>query len=371
MVAVEPANPTLEEEVDEAGDVKVDDVDDDEEAIPFEQSISWYGADFTVDAVVSRLDRGDIYIPDFQRSFVWDKRKASRFIESLLLGLPVPGIFLATDENQRHIVVDGQQRLKSLKFFCNGYFNEDKRKFSLTGIESEFTGKTYDSLSPEYRRKLDNSLLPATIVRQDRPSDDKSSIYLIFERLNTGGALLQPQEIRAAIYTGEFNNLLRSLNSNPHWRDMFGKVHNRMKDQELILRFLAMYFNWEKYQSPLTKFLNTYMGSNRHLETRSEKELRLAFESTMEAIHKHLGANAFKPPQSKGRFTAAVFDSVAVGVAKRLERGDIQNAKALRSRYASLFENEDYRESTFAGTAHTTAAKQRLTIAIEAFADVP
>ena len=371
MVTVETANPTLEEEVDEEGDVKVDDVDDDEEAIPFEQSISWYGADFTVDAVVSRLNNDDIYIPDFQRSFVWDRRKASRFIESLLLGLPVPGIFLAVDENQRHIVVDGQQRLKSLKFFCNGYFNEDKRKFSLTGIESEFAGKTYESLSPNKQRQLDNSLLPATIVRQDRPSDDKSSIYLIFERLNTGGALLQPQEIRAAIYTGEFNNLLRSLNGNPHWRDLFGKVHNRMKDQELILRFLAMYFNWEKYQSPLTKFLNAYMGSNRHLETQSERELRQVFETTMEAIHRHLGANAFKPPWSRGRFTAAIFDSVAVGVAKRLERDDIKNANALKSRYDTLFENESYREATFAGTARATAAKQRLTIAIEAFADVP
>ena len=367
MVAAEPANPTPVEEVDE----EVEDVDD-EETIPFEHAISWYGADFTVDAVVSRLNRDDIRIPDFQRGFVWNRQKASRFIESLLLGLPVPGIFLATDEDQRFIVVDGQQRLKSLKFFCNGYFNENKhRKFSLTGIESEFAGKTYDSLSPEYRRKLDNSLLPAIIVRQDRPSDDKSSIYLIFERLNTGGVLLQPQEIRAAIYTGEFNDLLRSLNNNPHWRDMFGKVHNRMKDQELILRFLAMYFNGEEYQSPLTKFLNAYMGSNRKLETRSEGELRQVFEITMKAIHKHLGANAFKPPQSKGRFTAAVFDSVAVGIAKRLERGDIQNAEALRLRYNSLFENEDYRESTFAGTAHTTAAKQRLTIAIEAFADVP
>lgn len=367
MVAAEPANPTPVEEVDE----EVEDVDD-EETIPFEHSISWYGADFTVDAVVSRLNRDDIRIPDFQRGFVWNRQKASRFIESLLLGLPVPGIFLATDEDQRFIVVDGQQRLKSLKFFCNGYFNENKhRKFSLTGIESEFAGKTYDSLNPNEQRKLNDSLLHAIIVRQDRPSDDKSSIYLIFERLNTGGMLLQPQEIRAAIYTGEFNDLLRSLNNNPRWRDMFGKVHNRLKDQELILRFLAMYFNGDEYQSPLTKFLNAYMGSNRKLETQSERELRQVFETTMEAIHKHLGANAFKPPWSRGRFTAAIFDSVAVGIAKRLERGDIQNAKALKSRYASLFENESYREATFAGTARATAAKQRLTIAIEAFADVP
>lgn len=371
MVEVEAGNPTYEEEFEDV-DEKVEDVDPDEEAIPFEQSISWYGADFTVDGVVSRLNEDDIRIPDFQRSFVWDRRKASRFIESLLLELPVPGIFLATDENQRLVVVDGQQRLKSLKFFFNGYFNEDNRKkFSLIGIDSKFADKTYESLSPDEQRRLRNSLLHATIVRQDRPSDDKSSIYLIFERLNTESVRLQPQEIRAAIYTGKFNDLLRSLNNNTHWRDMFGKVHKRMKDQELILRFLAMYFNGEEYQSPLTKFLNTYMGSNRHLEARSEEELRRAFESTMETIHKHLGANAFKPSQSNGRFTAAVFDSVAVGVAKRLERGEIQNAKALRTHYNSLFENEAYRESTFAGTAHTTVAKQRLTIAIEAFADVP
>ena len=222
----------------------IDDVEDaaSDETIPFEYSISWYGADFTVDGLVNRLNRGDICIPDFQRAFVWNRRRSSRFVESLLLGLPVPGIFLSIEEDtNKLIVVDGQQRLKSLRSF---YANE----FALANIESGFAGKTYATLEPEDRRRLDDSILHATVVRQDKPSDDNSSIYLIFERINTGGERLRPQEIRAAIYPGEFNDLIRNLNNNIYWREMFGKVDLRMRDQELILRFLAIVLQQERVQ---------------------------------------------------------------------------------------------------------------------------
>ncbi len=345
----------------------IDDVEDaaSDETIPFEYSISWYGADFTVDGLVNRLNRGDIFTPEFQRAFVWNRRRSSRFVESLLLGLPVPGIFLSIEEGtNKLIVVDGQQRLKSLRSF---YANE----FALANIESRFAGKTYDTLEPEDRRRLDDSILHATVVRQDKPSDDNSSIYLIFERINTGGERLRPQEIRAAIYPGEFNDLIRNLNNNIYWREMFGKVDLRMRDQELILRFLAMYFNRKEYKSPLTRFLNEYMGSNRHLKVQSEEEIRHVFENTMETIHAHLGANAFKPPQSNGRFTAAVFDSVAVGVANRLEWGNIQNGEVFKAQYNALIKDEDYLKATFGGTAQTSVVEQRLSMAIEAFSDIP
>ena len=107
----------------ELQDVIVDDVEDDspEEVMPFEYSITSYGADYTVDSLVSRLQRDDIFIPIFQRGFVWDTKTASRFVESLLLGLPVPGIFLSREEDtNRLIVVDGQQRLRSLRSFYEG-----------------------------------------------------------------------------------------------------------------------------------------------------------------------------------------------------------------------------------------------------------
>ncbi len=371
MVAVETANPTLEEEVDEAGDVKVDDDFDSDEEIPFEYSITSYGADYTVDSLVKRVEQGSIFVPLFQRGYVWDKKRASKFVESLLLGLPVPGIFLSREEStNRSMIVDGQQRLESLRSFYNGKFGE--AEFTLTGIASEFEGKTYASLDIAHQLKLDDSIIHATIVRQDKPSDDNSSIYMLFERLNTDGVQLQPQEIRVAMFHGEFNNLIGCLNQDPCWRDMFGKVHNRMKDQELILRFLAMYFTKpENYRGPLKRFLNEYMSKNRRLTMQSEEETRRVFENTMRTIHDHLGTTAFKPPQSRGRFTAAVFDSVAVGVATRLERGDIQDTQTMLAKYNALINNPDYRQAAYEGTARANQVQTRLGLAIDAFSEVP
>ena len=346
----------------------VEDVEDDSAEEVVEYAITSYGADFTIDSLVSRLQRGDIFVPSFQREFVWDGKMASKFVESLLLGLPVPGIFLSKEkETKRLMVVDGQQRLKSLLSFYEGKFAE--KKFVLTGVDSRFKGKTYDSLDPEDRRTLDDSILHATIIRQDKPSDDNSSIYQIFERLNTGGKQLYPQEIRAAMYYGPFNDLLQKLNENSTWRELFGKVDKRMKDRELILRFLAMHFNRENYKSPLKRFLNEYMAGNKQLKRQSEGEIRQVFENTMKTVHAHLGPRAFKP--NNNRFTAAVFDSVAVGIAHRLQRDDIQNGIVLKTQYESLMKNENYREVIYGGTAHTKRVNKRLDLAIDAFSNVP
>lgn len=362
---------TVNNEVD---DDIVDDIkpDSEEEAIPYQYDITSYGMDFPVDGLVNRIERGDVFVPPFQRGLVWKLHQASRFVESLLLGLPVPGIFLYQEEvTNRMMVVDGQQRLESMRGFYNGKFGG--RNFALTGIgvESRFRGKTYDSLNTADRIRLDNSAIHATIIKQDKPTNDHSSAFMVFERLNTGGMPLQPQEIRVAMFHGPFNDLLGKLNENIHWRDMFGEVHPRMKDQEFILRFLAMHFTGrDKYRGPLKVFLNGYMAENRQMKAQSEKDIRCAFEGTMENAHALLGANAFKPPQSNGRFNAAVFDSVAIGIASRLENGNIQDADKLKARYDSLLKDAGYLEATFSGTAHATAVKRRLGLAIDAFSDV-
>ncbi|MCG8349494.1 MAG: DUF262 domain-containing protein, partial [Chloroflexales bacterium] len=187
---------------------QIEDPRDDDQPIPFRYSISSYGADYDVDGLVRRLKRGDVVVPDFQRQYVWTLTRASRFIESLLLGLPVPGIFLAVDpDTQQLLVIDGQQRLRSLEYFYEGIFRNE-REFTLKGVQPEFEGKTYETLSPEDRRRLDNSIIHATVIKQEDPKEeDSSSIYYIFERLNTGGMSLQPQEIRASIFQGLFYRL--------------------------------------------------------------------------------------------------------------------------------------------------------------------
>ena len=333
-----------------------------------EYSITSYGADLNVEGLVNRLQRGDIYTPPFQRGFVWSQRQSSRFLESLLLGLPVPGIFLyQEDDTYRLTVIDGQQRLTTLRYFYDGAFGNSSNAFALNGIDSRFLGITYQTLLSRDRRRLDDTIIHATIVRQDRPVGDRSSTYQIFERLNTGGIRLQPQEIRGAIYQGAFNNLLRDLNDNDNWRITFGSVHRRMRDQELILRFLAMYFCREQYRSPMKAFLNRYMMANRKLEQQSEHDIRTIFETTLATIYENLGHRAFKP---NGPFHAALFESVAVGVASRLKRGDIKDGETLNERYQSLLSNDEYNRAIATGTSSASSVQARLSIAIEAFDDV-
>ncbi len=339
--------------------------DESEELIPFKYSITSYGADFPVDGLVRRIEDGSIYVPSFQREYVWKLKQASRFIESLLLGLPVPGIFLSKEQDtQKLLVIDGQQRLRTLQYFYNGVFEPNGKTFALKGVQSKFSNATYKALQDEDRRRLDDSIIHATIVKQDEPSDDDSSIYYIFERLNTGGTLLQPQEIRACIYHGKFNDLLRKLNKNRSWRLMYGPVSSRMRDQELILRFLALYSRSSKYTKPMKEFLNNYMGRNRALKFESPQQLSEAFEGAIGLVHKHIGKRAFKP---KKALNAAVFDAVMVGVAKRLTGGKIKNPDALKKRYEGLLRNKNFIRASSTGTADEESVSTRISLATSAF----
>ncbi len=342
--------------------------DDSDEVIPFKYSITSYGADYPVDSLFKRIDDGSIYVPPFQRGFVWTLKQASRFIESLLLGLPVPGIFLAKEqETQKLLVIDGQQRLRTLQYFYNGIFADSGREFALKGVQTQFNGVIYKLLPDEDRRRLDDSIIHATIVKQDEPSEDDSSIYHIFERLNTGGIRLQPQEIRACIYHGEFSDLLKRLNENKSWRAILGPANKNLRDQELILRFLALYFSAEKYKRPMKAFLNSYMGKNRHLKFQSEEELCQAFVRTIEVAHKCLGSKAFRP---KRALNAAVFDAVMVGIARRLARGNILNCETLEARYQNLLSNDNFLTACQTQTSDDEKVNRRVKLATNAFTDV-
>lgn len=339
-----------------------------EETLPFKYSITSYGADYPVDGLVKRIRDGSIFIPPFQRGFVWTLRQASRFVESLLLGLPVPGIFLSKDEEtQRLLVIDGQQRLRTLQYFYDGIFHNTKREFALKDVQDQYEGITYKLLSEENRRRLDDSIIHATIVRQDEPSEDNSSIFNIFERLNTGGALLQAQEVRAAIYSGEFDNLLKELNNNESWRALFGPVSNRMRDQELILRFFALYYRSEEYEKPIKGFLNAYMANNRHLKEETAEQMRRLFDDTVKTVNRYLGVNAFRPRKA---LIAAIYDAMMVGIARRLSKGEIQDGRALVRQYVALLENESFVNAVTSHTSDQDTVKQRIKLATEAFADV-
>lgn len=357
----------------------VEDLDPAEEIIPYTYTITSYGADYPVDSLVKRITAHDILVPvfswknpiksnvvGFQREYVWPRPKADRFIESLLLGLPVPGIFLVKEPSGVLLVLDGHQRLHTLSSFYSGAINDDV--YRLGEVQERFAGKRYADLDIEDRRRLDDSIIHATVVRQDEPTEDQSSIYVIFERLNTGGVNLQPQEIRVALYHGEFVRILQELNDDSNWRKLYGVKSKRLKDMELILRFFAFLFYAHRYESPMKGFLNRYMATNRQLAKQSGEELRSVFTNTTKTILSALGSKAFRPRRA---INAAVVDSIMVGVAKRLISGrPIKNLKGAKERFDKLLADPDYFSAVETGTSQEANVKTRLKKAEAAFANV-
>lgn len=351
-----------------AHETRVADVspDDPGELLPFVYDITSYGADYPVDGVVRRLQEGDIAVPPFQRSFVWKKLQADRFIESLLLGLPVPGIFLAVeDETRRMLVVDGQQRLTTLLRYYTGQW--DEKVFRLEKVQERFRGLAYQDLSHEDRRRLNDSILHATVIRQDQPSDDDSSIYFVFERLNTAAVALTPQEIRNSIFQGPFRDLLEELAHYPPWLAVFGAPSTRLKDRELILRFLALLYDNGEYSQPMKRFLNRFMGRNRDLKALSGEQFAKDFTTGIDLVAEVIGRRAFRLGTA---LNAAVFDAVMVGVTHRLWNGPVEDRESFAAAYERLLETGDFEASVRKATANEENVSRRLVLAVEAFADL-
>lgn len=370
---------SVEEELEHESEVgaKDSDVTDDaslDETTPqLSYAISSYGADYDVEGLFNRLERGDIVIPPFQRQYVWKLARASRLIESLLLGLPVPGIFLAKEsDTNRLVVIDGQQRLRTIQFFYKGVFNPQpdantQRKFSLQKVQAQFDGKAFNELDERDRIRLNDTIIHATVIKQEAPANDDTSIYHLFDRLNTGGLTLTAQEVRAAIDHGPFIEMLGRLNDLTSWREIFGPKSERLKDQELILRFLAMYFDLVGYQKPMSEFLNRFSKKHRKPTDAFVKECTSLFSGTIDVMLKAVGKTSFRPEQA---LNAAVFDSVMVAVAQRLAEIKKAPESKIKAAYDDLLNHEDFKTKIGKSTSDNANVRDRLALAVEHFSGV-
>jgi uncharacterized protein with ParB-like and HNH nuclease domain len=337
-----------------------------EEPAIIQYDITSYGADYTVDGLVKKLNRGDIFIPNFQREYVWSQIEASKLVESLLLGLPIPGIFLAKEsESNKLLVIDGQQRLRSLQFYINGYFNpiegkKTKRIFKLVKVQKEFEGRTFDQLEESDRLMVEDSIIHATIIKQESPSEDNTSVYHVFERLNSGGKKLTPQEIRAAVYHGALNDLITSLNQFSDWRDLFGPASPRLKDQELILRFLAVKYFSEHYSKPMNEFLNKFNLKNRLVNQQTLLSFENSFTNSISFLKECIGKKVFRP---EGVFNVSVFESISVAVSKLIDSKGLIDCDTFTKNFDDLMQNEDYKYSISRATSDESvfAMRQEIT----------
>jgi hypothetical protein len=244
----------------------------------------------------------------FQREYVWDNAKASRLIESLLLNIPIPVLYFAETEDAKWEIVDGHQRVYSIVRYLDN-------QFALNGLrmQDEFKGLRYHKLPEREQRYLKTRMMRAIVIGNDSHPTMK---FEIFERLNTGGLALNAQEIRNAIYHGPFNDLLHELEEYKGLLASLGhsRPRKRMVDRELVLRFFALQSELEHYRTPLVRFLNDYMRSNRNPTNDWLDEKRALFRDTVDLVSDILGSSAFRVTDQRGHPTErtinkALFDA--------------------------------------------------------------
>ena len=341
-------NKALEEEQEEAGDSDI---------IDFE--IMNYPADTTLKGYKEQWDNKQLKIPSFQRKYIWKQPRASRLIESFLIGLTVPGVFLYKKHNSHeYLVIDGQQRIHTIVSFFKGVFGN--KKFTLRGVHKKWEGKAFEDLTDEDKFKLETTVMRATIIQQLSPKDN-SSIYHIFERLNTGGVNLSPMEVRMCVSEGAFVDMLIDLNKSPEWRKLFGKKEedDRSKDKELILRILALHDTEANYTSSMKRFLNQYLDKNKNASKdliSSKKDLFLKAIKKADHLPK-------KPFHLVGRLNFSLMESVFVA----LMMSPLSDAEEIYNAYKKLKDNEKYLHSVKQGKNSTKEISERLQIARDIF----
>jgi hypothetical protein len=347
---------------DEVDVVETEEENDESPFVEFDISVS--PSDPTLELLASQVERGDIIIPFYQRLFVWKIEQASKLIESFLMGLPVPQVFLYVNDEGRLEVIDGQQRIKSVTYFFEGYFgdpdNENRRQvFRLKGLSerSEYNGKTFTELSSRDQRKLKNSTLRAINIKQLKPSLRNDSVFHIFERLNTGGTQLKPQEIRNAVYRGKIVDGLKALSANSGWQKILGitRPDKNQKDVELVLRLFALCDVWKAYEKPMLRYLNQQMNENKEFSSQRAERFKKRFPAAVEVVNSALD----RPFRPRGVINSAVLEAVMVTL---LEHEDI-TADQLKERYQTLINEPNFMDHTRGGTTDTGILRNRLELA--------
>lgn len=318
-------------EQDPDGEIAPLDQQEDEEDVLGSNGLTRFDAaisstDWTTETVISQLRKGNIFLdPDFQRRDAWTVQRKSQYIESLILGIPTPQIILAERKEKRgsYLVIDGKQRLLSLRQFSASANDKEFSPFKLRGLQmrDDLNDQSYDDISNNLFKAVapdfDNATI-RTVVIKSWPSEE--FLYEVFLRINSGSVQLSPQELRQALHPGPFTKSLNEfVISSKTIHEMLGlkQPDFRMRDNELALRFVAFKLFLENYNGNLklildetTKILNSGWKNCSNLVDDLFKEMEFSIKSTKDIF----GRDAFKKWNGyhfENRINRAVFDVMA------------------------------------------------------------
>ena len=279
-----------------------DDAEDSDEIIidkSNKKKIYWQSQGFSIRELnIMKADDELDLRPEYQRNFVFDKRKASRLIESILLEVPIPALYFAEEANGKFSVIDGQQRLTSFLSFVDGKFPVGKgyTDFALTGLEilTELNKKTFADLEQSLQAKIKSTALHTVIIKNE---SDEEAKFEIFERLNTGSVKLNEDEIRNSVYRGPYIDLLDELSNYDKFENLVRKPNykNRMFYRGMILRFLAISGqNVSLYRPSMKKYCNKELREWRNLSKDRADEYRKRFKKCVDLCQSVFGENSFR-----------------------------------------------------------------------------
>lgn len=334
-----------------------------------------HSADWTVETIVSQLTRGNIEMnPRFQRRDAWNVRRKSAFIESLILGLPVPQIVLAEKKGQRgkYIVLDGKQRLLSLLQFTGNAEGSAANSFRLSGLEarSDLIRKTYTALGdPAFEDDLNafHNYTVRTVVIRNWPSYD--FLHLVFLRLNTGSVKLSPQELRQAMFPGEFSNRVddAAADSQPLRRLLASDSPDpRMRDVELLVRFLAFRFFLPSYGGRMKDFLD--QACERLNSAWPERELEIEsaigdFDAAIEALIAIFGVDNVARKASSRSFNRAIFDALVFYAADdAIRTAMIREKDATQAAFNEVLQDKSFLDASESDTAGVPNTFTRISV---------
>lgn len=378
--------------------------------------------DFNISTIISFLDAGVFVIPDFQRNYVWDISKASKLIESLLIGLPIPQMFLYEKSRNKFYIIDGQQRLMSIYFFVKGRFPkvnarlkfkeqsntegnflstsflEDDRYFldfklkldSKTNPQNnKFHGKKYDTLESEDKTTLDLATIRNMVIKPSVENPNNvESMFEIFNRLNSGGMNLNHQEIRMSLYNSQFLRKLVEMNKEKIWREKLGKSEPdlRLKDVEMILRLFSMLFSGHynstkpdgkiklvEYQNTIIGFLNSTANVARNF---TEDEVDFLFKLWKTFLTKWEDLQSAFNFSEDGKTTISITFLEAVFYASCFDayqqykdkKNDILDSMKIDDIYIEkVKQNNDFKDAATGKTTSKDNVQNRLKIAYELY----
>jgi len=363
----------MEDELDlDLDDVELSDIND------VDKQVVWQSKDYSLREFMIMNDEGDLKLqPDYQRKFVTTTKIASKLIESVLMDVPIPVIYLAEERDSTFSVIDGQQRLTSFISFMRGQF-PDGDNFRLTGLKvhSKYNRKSFFELPKELQNKIKKTTIHTIIIKRESDEDIK---FDIFERLNTGSTKLNEDEIRNTVYRGEYVKLLSELENNVNFHRLVRKENSkkRMIYRGMILRFFALseksYIN---YRSSMRQFCNKELRDNRYLTKEKQREYIDRFEHCIDLVKTVFGDTSFRRyipgnGDSSGKWASnqinmALYDLQMVGFANYSKSEILSKADLIREGLLNLMIKDiNFQEVIGYKTSDTDNVKKRFKIYME------